>query len=139
MATLTTTGAAPVLRTDFSDQQAWLAVRGAIVAPSEGDGFLADVEFVDDPAFDGWTAQQILGMATREAVGFQACIFVVDRITLTSADWPVLVIDLQEDRGREFRAAASVLYQIEGNLSICNMDFFEFADAVQADGVYRGF
>ncbi|GAA3085838.1 hypothetical protein GCM10010464_57290 [Pseudonocardia yunnanensis] len=139
MATLTRTGSAPVLRTDFSDQQAWLAVRAAIVAPSDGDGFLADVEFIDDPAFDGWTTQQILAMATREAIGFQSCIFVVDRITLTSADRPVLVIDLLEERGREFRTVASELYQIENNLSISNMDFFEFADAVQADGVFRGF
>jgi hypothetical protein len=30
---------------------------------SEGHGFLG--EFIDDPAFGGWTAQQILAMATR--------------------------------------------------------------------------
>jgi hypothetical protein len=53
MATVTTTGSAPVLRTDFSDQQVWLAVRAAIVAPGEGDGFLADVEFADAVQADG--------------------------------------------------------------------------------------
>jgi hypothetical protein len=28
---------------------------------------------------------------------------------------------------------------IENNLSIANMDFFEFADSADADGVFRGF
>jgi hypothetical protein len=28
---------------------------------------------------------------------------------------------------------------VENNLSLFNMDFFEFADAVEADGVFRGF
>jgi hypothetical protein len=51
----------------------------------------------------------------------------------------VLVIDLREDRGRHFRAVTSHVHSIENNLSIANMDFFEFADNVEIDGVFRGF
>jgi hypothetical protein len=28
---------------------------------------------------------------------------------------------------------------MEANLSLANMDFFEFADAVDPDGIFRGF
>jgi len=34
---------------------------------------------------------------------------------------------------------ASELWGIENNLSIANMDFWEFAAAVDEDGVHRGF
>jgi len=51
----------------------------------------------------------------------------------------VLVIDLYADRGRTFRAIPSQIQGIKNNLSIANMDFFEFADNVDADGIFRGF
>ena len=31
------------------------------------------------------------------------------------------------------------VWSIENNLSIANMDFFEFADRTDPDGVFRGF
>jgi hypothetical protein len=64
---------------------------------------------------------------------------VVDRITIASPEFPVLVIDLYADRGRTFRAIPSQIQSIENNLSIANMDFFEFADHVDLDGIFRGF
>ena len=52
---------------------------------------------------------------------------------------PILVVDLRRERGRGFRAIPSTIQSIENNLSIANMDFFEFANAVDEDGVFRGF
>jgi hypothetical protein len=43
------TAATLVLRTDFSHQAAWDAVRTTITSPSK-DGFLPDAEFLDDRA-----------------------------------------------------------------------------------------
>lgn len=128
----------PVIRTDFSDQAAWETVRAAIVAPS-ADGFVASVDIVDDPAFVDLTTEQLLDLATGDAVGDQHCLLVVDRTTTVSPEWPVLVVDLRTDRGRRFRCVASEVHSVENNLSISNMDFVEFADNVDADGVFRGF
>jgi hypothetical protein len=50
-----------------------------------------------------------------------------------------LVVDLFEEPGRTFRAVPSAIQSIENNLSIANMDFWEFADNVDAAGVFRGF
>lgn len=80
-----------------------------------------------------------LTLATEDAIGWQPCLFVVDSGTLASSEYPVLVVDLKEQRGRQFRTAASELHSIENNLSISNMDFFEFADAAGSDGIFRGF
>jgi hypothetical protein len=41
--------------------------------------------------------------------------------------------------GREFRCEVGEVASIEANLSIANMDFEEFADGVEDDGVFRGF
>jgi len=41
--------------------------------------------------------------------------------------------------GRTFRCAASEVAGIEANLSISNLDFSDYADAVSSDGVFRGF
>ena len=54
-------------------------------------------------------------------------------------DITVVYVDLYDDPGRSFRCAASEIAFIESNLSIANMDFEEFADSVDGDGVYRGF
>jgi hypothetical protein len=51
----------------------------------------------------------------------------------------VLVLDAQDNPGRTFRVTATESWGVENNLSISNMDFFEFADAVDDDGVFRGF
>jgi hypothetical protein len=66
-------------------------------------------------------------------------LMVVDDLTIRSPEHPILVVDLGREPGREFRAAPAAVQSIENNLSIANMDFAEFADAVDEDGVFRGF
>ena len=65
--------------------------------------------------------------------------FVVDNITIAHEEQPVAVLDLWHQPGRTFRVIPSQMWSIENNLSISNMDFFEFADAVDDDGIFRGF
>ena len=46
---------------------------------------------------------------------------------------------MYDEPGRTFRVIPSEMWSVENNLSIANMDFAEFADAVDEDGVFRGF
>jgi len=128
---------APVLRTDFSDQRTWEALRAAVQAPVGPDRFLANVEFIDDPRYSGLGTEQLLGAFAAD--GAPTFVIVADRTTMAHPEHPLLVIDLHRERGRELRAIPSAVQSIENNLSIANMDFAEFADSADADGVFRGF
>jgi hypothetical protein len=140
MTSLPMTGNTPVIRTDFSDPAAWEAVRAAILAPgAEAELFTAHVTFVDDPDFAGYTPEQILALVNDEFAGRHTCLFIADETTVSSADWPVLVMDLRDEQGRTFRAVADELYGIEANLSTGNMDFSFYAEfADDTGGVFRG-
>lgn len=138
-AALLATMSSPVTRTDFSDQSAWETVRAAIAAPIDDNGFGANLEFVDDTAFNGLSPTEILALSTDTWAASQACLVVVDTVTLASPEWPLLIVELGREPGRAFRCVASEFPLIEVNLAIANMDFADFADAVQDDGVFRGF
>ena len=60
--------------------------------------------------------------------------------TLITTNDPVKIAeDFNTFPGRTFRCVVEEVASIEANLSIANMDFHEFADNVEADGVFRGF
>jgi hypothetical protein len=124
-----------VLRTDFSDDSAWESICAAIQRPV-GE-FRAYVEFLSDTEYDGLPAERLIDLVTK---GYdQNFMFIVDNIALSHPDHPILVVDLYHEPGRTFRVIPSEMWGVENNLSIANMDFFEFADAVDEDGVFRGF
>lgn len=127
-----------VVLTDFENPQAWKTIRELISAPvpAPGDTFYAYVQFLEDPAFRGLGTE---GFLERVPAGYNhSFIFVVDSTAIAHPEFPVLVIELRRD-GRTFRAIPSAIQSIENNLSISNMDFFEFADAAGEDGIFRGF
>jgi hypothetical protein len=132
---------APVLRTDFSDGAAWQAIRSAIEAPVREIGgtidFFAYVTFVDDSEYRDLDTTQIRDLFGPESN--QSFVIVVDRTAITHPEHPVLVLDLFDPSSRTFRALPSAVQPIENNLSLANMDFEEFASAVDDDGVFRGF
>jgi len=136
MKQLPSTLEALVVRTDFSADGAWDALRAALDSPSK-DGFLANVALVDDRRYEGLTPDQALDLihpAYRHPL-----LVLADSAAVTSADLPLLVVDLRGGRGRCVRVAAAELWSIENNLSGANMDFADFAGAVDDDGVFRGF
>jgi hypothetical protein len=49
------------------------------------------------------------------------------------------VLDLGEEPERPFRVIPREMQGIADNLAIANMDFYEFAESVDPDGVFRGF
>ena len=129
--------AALVIRSDFSDQEAWEAIGAAILQLTE-EGFGAQVELVDDAAYRGLTMEQLLDLIP-EGDERPFFLMVVDDVSVRSPEHPILVVDLWHEPGREFRAIPAAVQSIENNLSIANIDFAEFADAADEDGVFRGF
>lgn len=124
-----------VLRTDFSDQSAWERICAAIREPV--DDFRAYVEFVDDVAYRNMTKEQLLQLVPIDYP--HSFLILVDQTATSLPEFPLLIVDLYEEPGREFRAIPSQIQGIENNLSIANMDFREFADSADENGVFRGF
>jgi hypothetical protein len=125
-----------IVRTSFGDAAAWKKLREIVARPVD-DGFLANVDYLDDPAFDGVTKDELLELIGKKYD--HAFIVMADGITMSGKDHTVLVVDLDEKRGSAFRALPSQMQSIENNLSLANMDFAEFAENVGRGGVFRGF
>ncbi len=135
MKTLPATENVPAVRTDYEHEAAWEAVRQAI--HRRYGPFRAYVDFISDPALAGFDADQLRAMLPP---GFShPILLIVDRLALAGADHPVLVVDLEAEPGRTFRVIPSEIWGVENNLSLANMDFWEFADHAGPDGVFRGF
>lgn len=137
METIPQTENALVLRTDYSDDAAWEKVCAAIRRPVGVYRFLAYVEFLDDVQYEGIGVTRLLALIPEEYA--HSFILIVDGITISYPEHPLLVVDLYDQPGRSFRAIPGQIQGIENNLSIANMDFRDFADAVDGDGVFRGF
>jgi hypothetical protein len=95
---------------------------------------LADVTLIDDPSLAGHSADSL----TERVNGHHAIFFVADTTTMVHRDHPILCIDLRASR-QPFRVIPGELWAVENNLSLANMDYEEFAEAVDAEGIFRGF
>ncbi|MEM8495530.1 MAG: hypothetical protein AAF663_09115 [Planctomycetota bacterium] len=69
----------------------------------------------------------------------QGLVIVADEVAFASDDFPLLVIDTVDPGMRSFRVVASEAWGPIANLPIANMDWEDFADHVDPDGVHRGF
>jgi hypothetical protein len=137
MKPLPQTEAALVLRTDFSDDAAWKKICALIEKPVGIFRFRAYVAFLDDPQYAGIDQEQLLALLPPNHD--YTYIIVADRLAMTHPEHPLLVVDLYEDSGQSFRTLPRQVQSIENNLSIANMDFDDFARAVDEDGIFRGF
>jgi len=128
-----------VVRTDFKNQKAWAQICEAIRAPVRDgdDSFYANVEFANDIRYQDFSVQRLLAIVPYDYD--HSFLMIVDSTSVISPDFAVLVVSLRENRGSSFRAIPSQIQGIENNLSIANMDFHEFAESVDQDGVFRGF
>jgi hypothetical protein len=140
MVSLPVTKQTPVIRTDFSSPAAWTEVRAAIAAPGdENASSTAYIYFVDDPAWADHAPEQILASMTAEFAGRHRCLFIVDKTTVSTPGWPVLVVDLADEKHQAFRAVADELAGIEANLWIGHLNFSSYAKRAQGtDGVFGG-
>lgn len=145
-----------LVRTDFSDDKVWQEIRSAASQPGpdfqEALGLMSEVReaagepldeiesnlhIVDDRDYAGATVEQLL--EGFDDTAHQALLIVVDQAAITDPEHAVLIVDLLTERGRTFRALPSCVFEIESNLSIGNMDWEEFVNGVDDNGVYRGF
>jgi hypothetical protein len=131
----------PVVRADFRDGRVWEQLKEEIVSPTE-EGFMAFVEFVEDRALIGLSGPVIAASYPRAYPREyrHPVVFVVDAVTVSLPERPVLVINLNEgDETGPFRTVPRQVQSIQNNLSIANMDYFEFVRAAGPDGIFRGF
>jgi hypothetical protein len=127
-----------LIRTDFSDDEAWQALHTAITTPNEDD-FLPVLHIVDDPAYRDLTPEELVSLASED----EFLLIVADKAALTGPGMPLLAVQLDEEdaeeHGRELRVIAEELWGIENNLRLANMDWEDFVGSADDDGVFRGF
>jgi hypothetical protein len=99
------------------------------------DGFQANLQIIDRKGFGGIDPKQ-LGRSAAETN--HAILFVADEITMKDPERSVLCIDVFVPE-RSFRIIPCQLWSAENNLSLANMDFVDFVDAADGDGIFRGF
>lgn len=129
-----------LLRTDFSDDDAWRATLDAVNRSYDLDelDLMYGLTVVDDPAFRAVTTAGL-----EELLGSQYYLFIVDERTIRDPERPLLAVDNSDhgDSGADlptFRILPREIASVEVNLSLGNMDFEEFAAATDPDGVFRG-
>ena len=138
-----------LVRTDFTDDDAWAQVLEEVTRPSP-EGFLANVTAFDDRSADGaaWESLRDSAMATPDDE-YSSVLFVVDSLTISSADHPILAVSTSRfhrdslpeefEAMRPFRCVPSELWAVENNLNLANLDWRDFAGRVDGEGVFRGF
>jgi len=102
---------------------------------TSAEGFSAKLQIVDDKMFDGVDPDRLIQLAAESS---HVLLILADYRTMTDPEMSLLCIDPIPPGGR-FRAVPDHLWGIENSVSLANMDFIEFAEAVSPDGVFRGF
>ncbi|MGW0178719.1 DUF6924 domain-containing protein [Nocardia sp. NPDC003345] len=132
-----------LVRTDFDDDDAWRVVAALAMAPGVGEEaeFVASLTCIDNRENDGLSVDALLERIGDRPTYFA---FLADAVTLGDPEHPILAVDTGpeetgHERGRTVRILPSEMWGIENNLSIANMDFQDFADVADPDGVFRGF
>ncbi|WP_417564162.1 DUF6924 domain-containing protein [Microbacterium sp.] len=78
------------------------------------DGFRPDVDVVHDPHWYGMEAGQLCAAMPQTA---GSVLFGADETAVTSAEFPILVVDLDENCP-PFRCLAAELWSVENNLNV---------------------
>jgi hypothetical protein len=127
VAPLRETDYSPFLRTDFTDDEAWQALLDEV-----GDDW---VTVMEDPGHQGLSVAELLALVPD---GSRYPVLVVaDDVTFSSAERPLLLIDVNEEPGRTFRAVPDAFQSAIGNLSIANLGFDDYLRSLDDSGVYR--
>lgn len=128
-----------LIRTDFTDDAAWQHTAAAAMAPvaSGDDVFSAELVCIDNSAY---RELALSDLRSRIAGGPLRFVFVADHVTIANGEHPILAVEVSGVDGpeRSVRVLPGQVWAIENNVSLANMDFAEFIDAADEDGVFRG-
>jgi hypothetical protein len=134
---LTLTDDEPVVRTHFGDDAAWQEIVDALTAPVPIIGEAVPLNLIEDREYAGLDAENLLKLLPKGH--HTAILLIADERSMREADHPLLAVDPTEGGGASFRMTAAEAWGPISNLQIANMDWEDFADSVDEDGVYRGF
>lgn len=124
-----------VLRTDFSDDLSWEALKAAINAEDEH----GEATFVSDPLYHGATVQSLIEADVAADDEAKVChVFVADTVSLTGGDHALLVVDLFSTPYQRLRVAPTGFAEISANLCIANLDVADYADDGNPESIFRG-
>ncbi len=124
-----------IIRTDFSDDAVWKKIVSALQQPDDSL-FLFNMELLEDPQYTDATADMLVTSVPKDYQ--HPFIAIADSDTMLGPEHPLLMIDLADEPGNQFRAIPASVAAIENNLSIANMGFDEFAQEVDDDEIFRG-
>jgi hypothetical protein len=125
-----------VLRTDFSDDAAWDALKAAIDCRDTH----RSATYVSDRTYDRVTVQALVDIdAAASDDDKLTYVFLADTNAMTDEEHPLLAVDLYTEPSRTFRLPARWYADVSANLTIANADFADFADATNESGTFRGF
>ncbi|GAA4674695.1 DUF6924 domain-containing protein [Gordonia humi] len=122
-----------VFRADFSSDEAWKEVTDLI----EKHRGPAEFTLVDDRSHDGLTREGIIRLAESAGMTDLDYAFIADARAMNDSDHSLLVVDL-EYNDPSFRVAPEFIRSVADNLTVSNLDFEDFNEGVDEDGVYRG-
>ena len=129
-----------LIRADFTSDASdalWQAIVDAATRETP-DGFAANLAVVDDPYWSGASAEAIFAWHARDKVRVVA--FVFDAAAASDKEQRALLcIDLASKKKlRTIRVLPKEVWSVENNLSLGNMEWRDFASALQG-GVFVGF
>ncbi|RYD79911.1 MAG: hypothetical protein EOP53_08865 [Sphingobacteriales bacterium] len=96
-----------------------------------------NVQSLNNPDYSNLGNEQLPRFGSNHSE--HTVVFVVDSITFSHPDYPILCITLDEEYGKSFRVIPAEVSIVAANLFLANMDFFEFYDSTDPDGIFRGF
>lgn len=133
--------ASVLVRTWSGDDNAWDASVLDVETPND-EGSLASFVPMNDPAFEGLSAEALKGKQPGEAI----VSFMADQLTLTIGECPILAVwVLPRKTGTTGQAGCPSGWSlpscpsVENKINLANMDWEDFTQAVGEDGVFRGF
>jgi hypothetical protein len=125
-----------VLRTDFTNDTAWASVKAALHTWKGTDS----TTFASDPTYAGVSLHELVDADNAASNDDKLTyLFLADATTMADVERALLALDLADQPGRTFRVPPRWSADVSTNLTLANMDFCEFADAVDESGTYRGF
>ncbi|MEO7308649.1 MAG: hypothetical protein ABIR78_04940 [Ferruginibacter sp.] len=123
------------IRTDFSIISQWQKICEEVTDIENECPPM--ITIINDPKFSQLKISDLPQFSKDQVTN--TFVMLVDEMSSSHPEHPINCVDLTDDFGRYFRVIPSEVCSVSANLGLSNMDFSEFADNVDPDGIFRGF